>query len=264
MLYTKFGKRISSILFTLFMITSILSPLYFSGLASTPQPNPTITYTTFLPLITRNGNFPNVMGVETSWIDQNLVDKASGVDTYWWRYSAFSWNAIEPIDVDPAQYRWGVPYVNEHHLTLAASNGFEIVAVVKNAPDFAQKIAGAPCGPINDDAATIAEFQEFLTALVTRYSAPPYNIRYWQFGNEPDVSLISIGQPQWGSIPFGCWGDALDTSYYGGEYYGKFLQIFSETIKSVNPNAKTTNGGLLLSCHPVYDVGCTSGTFFEG
>jgi len=262
MIDKKFGKRISPILVALFVIANLLSPLSLSGLASSPQPNPEITYTTFLPLVTRNGVLSKVMGVETSWIDQNLIDKASGVDTYWWRYSAFSWKAIEPNDVDPNQYNWGA--VNDHHLTLAASNGFEIVAVVKNAPDFAQKIDGAPCGPIDDDAATIAEFQEFLTALAIRYSAPPYNIRYWQFGNEPDVSLISIGQPQWGTIPFGCWGDALNTNYYGGEYYGKFLQVFSETIKSVNPNAKVTNGGLLLSCHPVYDANCTSGTFFEG
>jgi hypothetical protein len=202
------------------------------------------------------------MGVETSWVDQNLLDKASRVDAYWWRYSAFSWKAIEPNDVDPAQYNWGA--VSEHHLTAAASNGFNIVAVVKNAPAFAQKIAGAPCGPINDDPATIAEFQEFIQALATRYSAPPFNIRYWQLGNEPDVSLVSIGPPEWGTIPFGCWGDASDTNYYGGEYYGKFLQIFSDTIKSVNPTAQVTNGGLLLSCHPVYDSPCPSGTFFAG
>jgi hypothetical protein len=105
--------------------------------------------------------------------------------------------------------------------------------------------------------------QEFLTALATRYSAPPFNIRYWVFGNEPDVSLISIAQPEWGTIGFGCWGDALDTNYYGGEYYGKFLKIFSDTIKAVNPSAQVTNGGLLLSCHPDY-ANCPNRNFFKG
>ncbi|OGO28934.1 MAG: hypothetical protein A2Z16_05015 [Chloroflexi bacterium RBG_16_54_18] len=262
MINKKIKLSVSSKLITLILITSILSPLGLTGLANTPPQNPTITYTAFLPLVTRNGNFPKVMGVETTWIEQALIDKANAVDAYWWRYSTFSWKAIEPNDVDPAQYNWSA--VNNYHLSLATSNDFNIVAVVKTAPDFAQKIAGAPCGPIKDDAATIAEFQEFLTALAIRYSAPPYNIRTWQFGNEPDVSLVSIGQPQWATIPFGCWGDALDTNYYGGEYYGKFLQIFSETIKSVNPSAQVTNGGLLLSCHPVYDANCPNGNFFEG
>lgn len=255
-------QRVLSIVMSVFALTMIMNPLVGSGLANTPPLNPSNPYTAFLPLVTRAGPQPNIFGVETSWIDQNLVDKANGVNTFWWRYSAFSWKAIEPIDVDPAQYDW--TKVNNQHLTLAANNGFNIVAVVKNSPDFAQKIAGAPCGPIKDDAATIAEFVEFVQALVQRYSAPPYNIRTWQFGNEPDVSLVSIGQPEWGSIPFGCWGDATDTSYWGGEYYGKFFKIFSDTVKSVDPNAQVTNGGLLLSCHPGNDLTCHEGKFFAG
>jgi hypothetical protein len=37
---------------------------------------------------------------------------------------------------------------------------------------------------IKNDAATIIDFIEFVQTLATRYSAPPYNIRYWEVGNE--------------------------------------------------------------------------------
>ncbi len=60
-------------------------------------------------------------------------------------------------------------------------------------------------------------------------------------------------------------GETTADPYYGGEYYADFLQIFSDTIKAVNPSAQITNGGLLLDCHPVNDApNCPSGTFFEG
>jgi hypothetical protein len=219
----------------------------------------------YLPLIFRNVHLPNVFGVETIALNTNTFYAAAGLQTYWMSYFSFDWKSIEPVDVDPLLYDW--TKVNESKLIEANFRGFTIIATVKNIPFWAQKIDdpnSIPCSPIKDDPATIAEFQEFIRALATRYSAPPFNIRYWQFGNEPDVSPVSLGSSVY-EMPFGCWGDVTDPNYYGGEYYGKFLQIFSETIKSVNSSAQITNGGLLLDCHPVNDApDCPSGNFFAG
>ncbi|OGO28935.1 MAG: hypothetical protein A2Z16_05020 [Chloroflexi bacterium RBG_16_54_18] len=219
----------------------------------------------FLPIIFNPGPLPSVFGVETTYIDQTLLNKAGNIPTYWWRYNAFLWNQIEPQDVDPPQYNWGA--VQENSLIAASQQGFSIVAVVKNTPLFAQAIndpANIPCSPIKSNQA--GEFIEFIHELAVRYSAPPYNIRYWQLGNEPDVDVDLFSGANFNlryTSPYGCWGDDADP-YYGGEYYADFLKIFSDTIKAVNPSAQITNGGLLLDCHPVNDPSCLSGTFFEG
>lgn len=252
-----------------FTSTSLGSPLH------NPD-EPAVTHTIFLPYIFTSGGpdgtdpdprpVGEIFGVETSYIDSSLVNRASGVDAYWWRYFAFSWKGIEPNDVSPSQYNWGA--VNEHHILDAANSGFSIVATVKYTPKFAQAINdpnSVQCSPIKDDAATIADFQEFVTALVNRYKQPPYNIKYWQFWNEPDVDpdvLIALGELY--NSPFGCWGDDQDP-YFGGEKYGKFLSIFAQTVKAADPQAKVTNGGMLLSCNPEENPpGCLTGNFFEG
>lgn len=220
----------------------------------------------FLPIIFNPGPLPSVFGVETTYIDQNLLNKAGNIPTYWWRYNAFLWNQIEPQDVDPSLYNWGA--VQENSLVAASQQGFTIVAVVKNTPHFAQAIndpQNIPCSPIRSNQTN--EFIEFIHELAVRYSAPPYNIRYWQLGNEPDVDVDLFSGPNFNlrySSPYGCWGDDADP-YYGGKYYADFLKIFSDTIKTVNPSAQITNGGLLLDCHPVNDApNCPSGTFFDG
>lgn len=207
----------------------------------------------------------DIFGVESSYIDSNLLNKASGVNTYWWRYFAFSWKNIEPNNVAPSQYNWGA--VNEHHLRDAAANGHSIVATVKFVPQWAQAIVdpqSIQCSPIKDDADTIAEFKQFLTTLVNRYKEPPYNIKYWQFWNEPDVDpKVLVAEGSLYTSPFGCWGD--DTNpYYGGEKYGKFLAIFGQTVKDADPQAKVTNGGMLLDCNPEENPNCLQGKFFEG
>jgi len=227
----------------------------------------------YLPFVSTGASSPGgepntlgVFGVESAWIDSNLLTKADGVDTTWWRYFAFSWKGIEPNDVSPSQYNWGV--VNEHHLRDAAANGFSIVATMKYTPYWAQSISDSQsiqCSPIKEDAATLADFREFVTATVNRYKVAPYNIKYWQFWNEPDVSpnvLVATGQLY--NSPFGCWGVDGDP-YYGGEKYGRFLAVFAQAVKAADPQAKVTNGGMLLSCNPEENpTNCIQGSFFEG
>jgi hypothetical protein len=109
--------------------------------------------------------------------------------------------------------------------------------VIGDTPGWALK-AGFSCGAV--DANQFPTLAQFAYDLVKRYSAPPYNVHYWELWNEPDVA---------GNL--GCWGDPSDTQYYGGYYYGQMLQAVYPSIKQADPQAQVMVGGLLLDCDPV-------------
>jgi hypothetical protein len=188
---------------------------------------------------------------------QDLVKAADG-GVHWLRFSAFDWDRIEPQRTNPPTYHWEA--VNEAGLKGAADQGMQVIAIVKLTPDWAQKFPGKYCGPIKEEA--LDEYAQFLTALVKRYSAPPYNIRYWELGNEPDVDPRFVESRS----GFGCWGDE-SLPYYGGGYYAKMLEAAYPAIKEADPRAQVLIGGLLLDCdptHPPEGKDCKPSKFLEG
>jgi len=94
-------------------------------------------------------------------------------------------------------------------------------------------------------------YAKFIVQLVSRYSVPPYNVKYWEIWNEPDVdpSLVSA------ESPYGCWGNQSDP-YYGGGYYAEMLKVVYPQIKAADPQAQVLVGGLLLDCDPRPGAGC--------
>jgi hypothetical protein len=218
------------------------------------------TMTVYLPLVVRNfPPPPPQFGVQMHGIRESRgLTYAVEADVHWVRFNAFSWDAIEPTNTSPSNYNWGA--VDATSLRNAAENGMEVIGVVKFTPAWAQKVAGSYCGPIKEGA--LDDFAEFLTALVERYSASPYNVRYWELGNEPDVDP-SLVRPE--SV-FGCWGDK-DDDYYGGGYYAEMLKVAYSAIKAADPRAQVVVGGLLLDCDPTNPPegkGCKSSRFLEG
>ncbi len=176
----------------------------------------------------------------------------------WLRVEAFDWSKIEPVNADPPIYDW--TSVREGNLKTAVAKGMQLIAIVKFSPPWAQAKPPYKCGPIRQDA--FDEFARFLKELVRRYSQPPYNIKYWELGNEPDIDPSLIGE----NSGFGCWGDKNDP-YYGGRYYGEMLKIAYPAIKSADPDARVLIGGLLMDCDPTNPpVGkdCKSSKFLEG
>jgi hypothetical protein len=170
-----------------------------------------------------------------------LIDDSTGLQqtlsggAHWLRFDAFDWDRLEPKPTSPATYHWEA--VDEASLLKAAQKGLEVIAVVKYVPGWAQKNPGSACGPIHPDA--LRRFAKFLSSLVSRYKNPPYNIKYWELGNEPDA-------PVWpGRTAYGCWGDK-DDPYYGGGYYAKMLKIAYPAIKTADPQARVLIGGLLM------------------
>mgnify|MGYP001057671281 CR=1 FL=1 len=186
------------------------------------------------------------------------LSRAVEAGVYWVRFDVFHWDKIEPVRTEPPTYLWD--QVDEQSLRNAADVGLEVIAAVKYTPEWAQKVPGSFCGPIEED--TLDEFAQFLTALVARYSAPPYNVRYWELGNEPDVDPALVP----GDHLFGCWGDESDP-YYGGGYYAEMLKVAYPAIKAADPLAQVLIGGLLLDCdptHPPEGADCLPSRFLEG
>lgn len=216
----------------------------------------------FLPLIGKGYPAPPpVYGVETFNFAQWKLDKATQANVYWVRNATFSWAEIEPTAPNPNHtYNWNS--VNNAGLIEAAKTNLTVIAVVKNVPGWAQKTPGLICGPIVSSA--WQAYYDFVYKLVSIYSAPPYNIRYFEFGNEPDVDPVYL-LPSIYSV-FGCWGDPNDP-YYGGGYYAELLKRAYPAAKLANPQAIVMNGGLLLDCDPRYPPpgkNCLPAQFLEG
>jgi hypothetical protein len=164
---------------------------------------------------------------------------AQAVDAgaYWVRTSAFHWDKIEPVRTEPPTYRW--QEVDELSLLAAAAEGLRVIAPIQFTPEWAQGYSGYYCGPIRDE--NLDEFAQFLGALVARYGAPPYNVKYWELGNEPDVDPRLVNPRQ----GYGCWGDESD-EYYGGGYYAEMLKVAYPAMKQADPEARVMIGGLLM------------------
>jgi hypothetical protein len=203
-------------------------------------------------------NYPQtkILGAQIDNLgDATITQLASDSGIYWARIDAFNWAKIEPQNTDPGNYNWDV--IDEQSLQAANENNMRVIAIIRKTPSWAQKIPPYVCGPIAQSA--LPDFADFVTELVKRYGSPPYNIKYWELGNEPDVdpNLVSPNSA------FGCWGNINET-YYGGEYYAEMLKEVYPAIKSVDPDAKVLIGGLLLNCDPTEYNKCQEGRFLEG
>ena len=207
----------------------------------------------------------SIMGIEligpNFGSQAGLVANAGG---FWVRWNAVLWSAIEPVEGDRV---WGALGLFEQQILSLASQNLVPIVIVRSTPAWAQGESGSFCGPIRSDA--LDNFALFLNELVARYSAPPFNIKYWELGNEPDVDPRLVPPEQ----AFGCWGDE-DDAFYGGAGYAEMLRAAYPAIKAADPEAQVLIGGLLLDCDPVnppetspgsgVPKNCTPSKFLEG
>lgn len=155
------------------------------------------------------------------------------------RHGKVEWTTVEPARTEPPTYNWRALKDLEQDLLNAAQAGIEVTLLFMSTPDWAQAVPGHSCGPIAQD--QLEAFAQFVQATVERYSAPPYNVRYWEFFNEPDVDPKLVS-PDSG---FGCWGDE-DDALYGGWRYAEMLKHAYPAVKRAAPQAQVILGGLLL------------------
>jgi hypothetical protein len=243
--------------------TATLPPPSERKITQTPEalpPSPTPTATLVLPTpIPPVAPDPNsLLGVEIHDIQDpaNLeLAVSSGVQLV--RYNAIRWYDVEP---EQGTRDWNQLAKLDDGLAYLGENGVQTILIVRGTPLFAQKVPGYYCGPFAEQ--SLPEFADFLGELVTRYSQPPYNVKYWELGNEPDVAPELVGVDS----VFGCWGDAEQPDY-GGRYYAEMLKQAYPAIKQADPDANVLIGGLLLDCdptHPPEGKTCQPANFLDG
>jgi hypothetical protein len=260
-------------------ITSVVeAPTQYTS--DTPVPVETMSQDTYTPTITKTKystlqptktptvystpvvvNYPVQMpmiGVETHDLTKiGRLDQIQSTGVHWIRYNGLLWSTVESIE---GERNWEAVAQFERGLREVSSRGIKIILVVRSTPIWAEELIGNYCGPVRSE--KFDAFAKFMGDLVARYSIPPYNIKYWEIGNEPDIDP--------GLVPpdsqMGCWGNDQD-AYYGGGYYGEMLKKVYPTIKVVDPEAQVMIGGLLLDCDPTNPPSgkdCKSSLFLEG
>jgi hypothetical protein len=201
---------------------------------------------------------PSVFGVEINRGHVAAVAaRAEEARVSWVRYNSILWPEVEG---SRGARDWSKLKGVEEELRTLSARGMTPMVIVRGTPGWAQKVPGSTCGPINADA--LGAFADFMRELVARYSAPPYNVKYWELGNEPDVDPGLVP----GNSPFGCWGDESDP-YYGGGYYAEMLKQVYPAVKRADRNAQVVLGGVLLDCDPTNPPAgksCKPSLFLEG
>lgn len=183
----------------------------------------------------------NVPGIEVDHISQAALNMVLDANAHWVRRNALPWAKVEP---EQGKRNWETAAELDQEIIRIAKTDSELILVIRDTPTWAQRLAGVSCGPVKDD--QLAGFAAFVRDAVVRYSAAPFNVRYFELGNEPDIDP-SLVPPD---SPFGCWGD-VNNEYYGGGQYAAMLQQVYPLVKAAVPDAQILIGGLLVDCDPI-------------
>ena len=187
----------------------------------------TLTHTVNLPWVVRSQwQAPDsLLGVQHyhSFRTEEAV-KTAQMGARWVRLP-LKWASIEPVNLTPENYTWRGNF--EDWLAELSTRGIQVILTLIKNPEWAATYRG---GPI--DLAGNGELVEFMTAAVARYSAPPYNVKHWEFYNEPDNGIEFYAQYGWGY-----WG-------HDPEAYAQLLAAVYQPIKEVDPEAQIVFGGL--------------------
>jgi len=211
----------------------------------------------YLPIVSRDFPLQTIFGVETQrglFSGQGL-EEIVGAEISWVRRNVVLWADVEPNQGDR---NWGALASLEQELINASMENIEVVLIVRRTPDWAQKMSESYCGPIKSS--KLSAFGNFMYDLVARYSEPPYNVRYYEIWNEPDLPVNASDDV------YGCWGEPSD-AYYGGGYFAEALKAAYPMVKAADPTAKVLVGGLLLDCDPdnrPAGKDCKPSKFLEG
>ena len=135
--------------------------------------------------------------------------------------SHVSWASLEPANTDPSHYSWAT---YDSIFSRIAQAGLSPVLVIDKCPAWACPFMR---GPVNQ--ANQPDYTEFINALVSRYSAAPYNVHFWELFDEPDSAAGPNGQWSYGN-------HAAD--------YVQALSVLYNAVKTINPEAVVMNGGL--------------------
>jgi hypothetical protein len=208
----------------------------------------TLTINVFIPLLFKDFPEKNIFGAQL-----DTIISASGLDQMvkansTWTRKDFDWQLVEPTE---GERNWAAVKYYEDELVTASQNGIHVIMILLDTPSWA-RVSPACGGKVLPG--KLPALASFVHDLVDRYSRPPFNIKYFEMWNEPDVDGL-----------LGCWGDINDHSYYGGKGYGEMLKLVYPAAKAANPSSQIVVGGLLLDCDPGLGIkDCTPAYFLKG
>ncbi|MEO8286652.1 MAG: S-layer homology domain-containing protein [Chloroflexota bacterium] len=134
------------------------------------------------------------------------------------------WRPIEQSNTTPDHFEWANADLT---FSRAVSAGVTPLITISECPLWA---CARNIGPLNEN--MYGEAAQFMQAVAARYSAPPYNIHYWEMWNEPDGAVgPTPGDRSWG------WGNFPDR-------YALMLRNVYPAIKAVDPQAVIMTGGI--------------------
>lgn len=248
------AETLYKLFFTLIMVAATQGAPSPTPAPATQTPSP-VTFSTPTPNPPDDAGKvkPSVMGVEFFLGFNNLVEQAYQLNAAWVRFNGLFWNEVEPTQ---GERRWDALARMESDLIAASKRGMNVILVVRKTPAWAQSVKGLDCTPPTRD--HLPAFAAFMRDLVARYSQPPFNVKYWEMGNEVDLDPADEG----GHGVWGCWGNRND-EYFGGGYYADMLKQIYPAMKQADPNAQVLVGGLMLECGTRFDA-CREHRFLEG
>ncbi len=195
------------------------------------------THTVFLPAMFRNywEKPESMLGLQIyTGYNTEVANKAYQAGAQWARVPLV-WSQAEPQNSTPEHYQW--PASLDEWLAQLSAREIRVILTLTGNPAWAAEYPG---GPLRDGV-PIGELVEFMEAAVVRYSVPPYNVKHWEFYNEPDN-----GEELYAELGWGYWGNqAAD--------YAAMLEAVYQPMKAVDPEAQIVLGGL------AYDWFTTSG-----
>lgn len=164
-------------------------------------------------------NMPRI-GVEASTLSSQDASAARGSGAGLVRIQ-MSWDAVQHIPGTGGGYNW-----QSYDATLLrlAENNLTPLVTVMNCPLWACIDYSGPLFPDKYN-----DFAQFIAAAASRYSVAPYNVHYWEFGNEPDGAGGLGRQAGWGSHP---------------AEYAAMLQRAYTSVKAIDPQSGIIMGGL--------------------
>jgi hypothetical protein len=230
-----------------------------TGSTTGVMPNTEVAATTsiYLPMVTSVWA-ANPFGVEMAGLaaasHPTIVSRADELGARWSRVSYVSWRDVQPVENGP--YNWSALAAVEKAILAANQASLIPMVMIHETPHWAA-IRPTSCAAVREG--HFDDFARFMEQVVNRYKVAPYNVKYWELGNEPDVD------PDWVPVDaaYGCWGDESDGNY-GGRRYGEMLKVVTPAIKRADPEAKVMIGGILGAPMLTSSAPCPDGPVAPG
>jgi hypothetical protein len=188
-----------------------------------------LTHKTYLPSIYAQ---QNKFGTEVDSEFTNTVgaDKIVHAGFGWYRHMQVSWASFEPVSgaytmTPGGPLSWYQRL--DDGLALAVASGLQPIVVIRDSPAWATEVLTRGCKPITTT--LYAHFADFVNLVIDKYEQPPYNVRYYELFNEPDIGARITDTMK------GCWTLSK---------YVDMLEVVYPIVKAEHPNILLLNGGL--------------------